>query len=394
MKKIIVVVLLLGLVGATLFAQNGFTVNGKLRTRMALYNGIGDGAPSNSWVDSRLRMKFANSFNANAKLVWQVEVGDLKWGTSPSADLGNDGINVETKHAYMQFKCPNLPINATIGLQAWNDHDSLVLDDDFPAMMFNTKVSNFDIQFGTAKFAENDFAKDDDLDLFFLNFASGKMFGMQNIIRRSNGGDNLDMWFMPYYCLNMDALSLDLKAVYNMGSYKAAAADGSDITNGGFAVALKAKYKTVANLGFDFLYTSGDDGSDAKSTTVFNSISEYYVNGLEIFGYGVNDSVEQGWAGNWDTGNGGLGLMSIVAHASYPLNNITVNAAAGMVNSVEKNENGKTAMGTEFDLGLARKLDKNVEFKLVGAYAIPGDGYFGDKVDNLYELSTFLRYSF
>ncbi len=391
MKKIIVVVLLLGLLGASLFAQNGFTVNGKLRTRMALFNGIGDGAPSNSWVDSRLRMKFANSFNENAKMVWQVEVGDLKWGTSPSADLGNDGINVETKHAYMQFKCPNLPINATIGLQAWYDHDSLVLDDDFPAMMFSTKVRNFDLQFGTAKLEENDIAKDDDLDLFFLNFARGKTFGMQNIIERSNGGDNLDMWFMPYYSLNMNALSLDLKAAYNLGSYKDAAADGSDITNGGYAFALKAKYKTVANIGFDFLYTSGDDGSDAESTTIFNTISEYYVNGLEIFGQGVNDSVQQGWNG---PGNGDLGLISAVLTASYPLSYMDVNAAVGVVNSVEDNENGETAMGTEFDLGLSKKLDKNVEFKLVGAYAIPGDGYFGDDVDNFYELSSFLRYSF
>ena len=90
-------------------------------------------------------------------------------------------------------------------------------------------------------------------------------------------------------------------------------------------------------------------------------------------------------------------MMSIVGKYTYPMNERTeLKLAAGMLNSVEKNGNGETAMGTEVDLGMNYKFYDAYSIKLVGAYAMPGDFFKvgADSPDAVYELSSVLSLEF
>lgn len=385
MKRLLLLICLGLLIATSLSAE--FTQTARMRTRMSLYNEIGVDMPSNSYVDSRMRWTLANEFDEDVKLVWQMEVGDIKWGTSPSTDIGTDGVNIETKHAYIDFQCPMMDGSMRVGLQGWADHRGLVFDDDFAALMLNRNFGEFKAQFGFAKVEEGNLDSDDDDDLFLLNLDSEK-YGMHNIIRRSNGGKDLEMWFMPYYVYNMDALTIDAMFAYNYGSFEKGAINGEDLTNGGMALALKAKYDMGVKLALDFVYATGDDGEDAESTTIFNQISGYYMNGLEIFGNGAHDGVTEGGA---SVGNNGAGSMNIVLRGDYPLKeNMCVYGAFGMINAIEGDE---TALAMEFDLGMKIKIKEPLSLTVVGAFAAPGDG-LGDDLDSVHELSTVLQYKF
>ncbi|MBN1326852.1 MAG: hypothetical protein JW996_02770 [Candidatus Cloacimonetes bacterium] len=392
MKKALVLVLLLTL-GLYLAAETTFSTKGVLRTRTAMYNYFGEDAPTHSYIDSRLRMSFIGAFSEKLKAVWQVEVGDVKWGKeSTGGDLDTDGINVETKHAYLNFICPNSGVDITVGLQRFEDHNSLVMGADFAAFMF---AKNFDfgkVQFGTGKIYEGDYTEDDDDDLFFLNYY-GKNFGIENILRRQMGGDWYDIWFMPYFVYQMNDLIFDLQAIYNYGSYTLADEYRADdeITNGGYGVNLKIKYAKDFKLGFEVLYVSGDDGEDSESTSVFNTILEYNFNGLEIYGRGIHDGQQIGWNG---PGNGAMGAMNFILTGEYPIKeDLKLKAAFGYLNTVEENANEETNLGMEADLGICWKIYQPLTFDLVGAYAMPNEDFYDDS-DSVYELSSRIQYKF
>ena len=401
MKKFILVLIVFTLFASFVYAD--LMTRGELRTRMALYYDIGVEMPTQSKIDSRFQMIFEQAFSENVTAVWKVRVGNLIWGED-GAMFEMDGeevnrVNIKTQNLYIGFLCPITGVNAKVGIQEWKDPRSLVLDDDqapFAGIMIN-KMFGEDImlEFGTAKLYEGDIAADDDIDLIFINFDKGKMFGLNNIIRRWHRGNNIDAWIMPYFNYSVDNFDLNLLAAYNMSSYKEYRGYedmtlwGEDYSNGGFAVSLKAGYDFETILvGLDFLYTSGDDGSDPTSKTEFNSIHPYYNNGLEIFGVGVHSGASVGYV---EPGNNGQGLMSVVLTGAYPATDkLTLKAAFGMLNAVEAEE---TAMGMEVDLGINYKLYSNLSFDLVGAMAMPGK-YYGEDLDNTMALVSKLMYKF
>ncbi|MBW6515321.1 MAG: hypothetical protein K0B81_01730 [Candidatus Cloacimonetes bacterium] len=393
MKKFILVLIVFTLFASFVYAD--LLTRGELRTRMALYYEIGKDMPTQSFIDSRFQMTFEKAFSNYLTAVWKVQVGDLVWGQG-GAGFPAGEVNIETRNLYLGFLCPLTGVNAKLGIQEWKDPRSLVLDDDqapFAGIMIN-KMFGEDImlEFGTAKLYEGEIDYDDDIDLFFINFDKGKMFGLNNIIRRWNAGNNIDAWIMPYFNYMFDGFDINLLAAYNMASYSEwiPTEDGwKDYSNGGFAVSLKAGYDfEVAMVGLDFLYTSGDDESDPESTTIFNSIHPYYKNGLEIFGIGIHSGASAGYV---EPGNDGQGLMSIVLNGAYPVNDeLTLKAAFGMLNAVEADE---TDMGMEVNLGMNYKLYQNLHFDLVGAMAMPGK-YYGDDVDNTMALVSRFMYRF
>ncbi|MCK4654647.1 MAG: hypothetical protein KAU01_09390, partial [Candidatus Cloacimonetes bacterium] len=310
MKKFNIVLLILFALSIALLAESNFSTNGVFRTRMMMYNadddnGIGDPMFTHSYIDSRFRMSFINTFNEKIKGVLQIEIGDIIWGDAKKGGgFTTDGINIETKHAYLEFLCPKSKVNFRIGLQAWKEHRGLVLDGDMAAFLLSKNFRNLNVELGTAKFEENKLHKDDDVDIFFLNFTQNK-YGIHNILRRSEGGDNIDVWFMPYFIHKMNEISLDITVIYNYGNYIETAA--GDVTNNGYGVDIKATYENHCTASLEFLYTSGEDEDDSESTTIFKTAGEHYCNGLEIFGRGTFDNFGAGWFG--PEGKDNLGLM-------------------------------------------------------------------------------------
>lgn len=128
------------------------------------------------------------SADKKAKAVWAVEVGDVTWGSGGGASgaefggttarvgpstgggLGADGVNVETKHLYVQFDIPGVP-NANLLLGAHNillltSPTLAFLDDDAWGIQFNWKMDPVDLQIWYAKTDENARANADDNDMY------------------------------------------------------------------------------------------------------------------------------------------------------------------------------------------------------------------------------------
>ncbi len=158
---------------------------------------------SDSFYFMRWRLRTTvESADKKARAVWHVEVGDIVFGngggasgnefgtagsgqTAPGASttsasarvgngsgggLGNDGINVETKNAYLQFEVPFLPIaTLTAGLQGVGFLSMPAGDffsDDAAAIRLDLKFDPVDIQFYAAKLNENSLANPDDNDMY------------------------------------------------------------------------------------------------------------------------------------------------------------------------------------------------------------------------------------
>ena len=391
MKKFILVLIVF-----TLFASLGYAellTRGELRTRMALFYDIGVDQPTRSVTDSRFQMTFEQRFSEYLTGVWKVQVGDIVWGEE-GADLGAGDVNIKTQNLYMGFLCPLTGVNAKIGIQEWSDPRSLVLDDDkapFAGIMLNKEFGDgIMVGLGTAKLYEGEFDADEDIDLFFVNFGTD-MFGLDTIFRRWEAGSNLDIWAMPYFNYKIEDLELNLLVALNQANYSEfiiTEEGAEDYSNTGFAFSLKGAYDLdPLLLGLDFLYTSGDDGSDPTSTSYFNSIHPYYQNGLEILGIGIHSGVGE----EIKPGNDGHGLMSIVLKGDYPANeNLTLKGAFGFMNAVEAEE---TDMGLEINLGMNYKFYRNLSFDLVGAMAMPGE-FFGPDLDNTLALVSRFMYKF
>lgn len=74
-------------------------------------------------AQQRLRTIFEFVANENLKGVLNVEIGDIRWGADPGTgpgaggDIGADGVNWETKHAFINFKVPNTEVDVKAGIQ-------------------------------------------------------------------------------------------------------------------------------------------------------------------------------------------------------------------------------------------------------------------------------------
>lgn len=396
MKKLLLVFVFVSLVCLPLMAE--LKTSGVMRTRMAYWKSLGteEDQRSNSNIDTRLRMMLANSFDDNLKAKVQLEIGDIVWGTAPAGDLGTDGVVIEVKHAYMEYMCKMLDMKAKVGLQGYADHRGLVLDDDLAAIMLHKNMNELSFAFGLAKLEEQHSWDDDDKDLLILNAEYDKMYGADVIFQRQSfdtGQKNYvdtDAWIMPYANLKMDNIHIDIMAALNYGSITARNDNDDDMTNMGYAFALKAAYEDGFKLGLDFLYTSGhdyDENDPNADTSHFNTISNYYANGLEIFSWGaVNDSrcCEFTNPTGFKDQNGNImptGVMNVVVTASVPANEkVTLKAALGMVNAntapkMANGDDAATAVATEINVGTTINLYESLNFDLAFAYAMLGDFY-------------------
>ena len=201
-------------VGALLFGvalpamaqqQPSFTVTfgGQLRVIGVAFDNLKDfqdttkdpagGNPTNkdseAYIHERFRLKTTvESADKKARAVWWIEVGDLTWGkgggasggefggtgartgNNTGAELGADGVNVETKNAYLQFAIPGIPgAQATLGLQGIGFLASPIGDffsDDAAAIVLDFKFDPFDLQLYAAKVSENNNQDADDNDFY------------------------------------------------------------------------------------------------------------------------------------------------------------------------------------------------------------------------------------
>ena len=99
----------------------------------------------------RARIWFDFVANENLKAVLGLEIGDITWGSggsvgrSSGGGLATDGVNIETKHAYIDFTVPNTSVNIKAGLQPIyipGNLGSPIMDDDAAALMISAPIND------------------------------------------------------------------------------------------------------------------------------------------------------------------------------------------------------------------------------------------------------------
>ena len=125
-------------------------------------NGYWNANDNRFYIDQRLRLYFTFQGSPNLKVVTKFEMGDTTWGDPGLAasqvgirtgqngggEIGADSTSIEIKNAYLEFKVPVCPTTTILGIQTISLLDSWILDDDFSAAVFITKLDPFRITVG------------------------------------------------------------------------------------------------------------------------------------------------------------------------------------------------------------------------------------------------------
>jgi hypothetical protein len=177
MKKYLVIftiALVVAAIAVPAFAAVEFQYGGQFRVRFEGEDNVFDGTnqggfygtkynsdDNRRFIDQRLRLYFSFIASPNLKVVVKWEMGDAVWGmnsTSGSsvgntganagANVGADAVSIEVKNAYVEFKIPATPTTARIGVQSIDLMDSWMIDDDFAAAVFTTKLDCWTVTLG------------------------------------------------------------------------------------------------------------------------------------------------------------------------------------------------------------------------------------------------------
>ncbi len=148
--KMVLLAVLMAVVTLTAFAEGPeFIWKGEFRTRTQTYKAPAEDGDIQQWIDSRVRLYMTSKFSDSLAFTYGIEVGDVKWGETAKG-MPRDGINVETKHMYLDFTPDALEsMKFRMGLQPLKDaFGSAIFDEDAVAFMVMPKMENTKINFG------------------------------------------------------------------------------------------------------------------------------------------------------------------------------------------------------------------------------------------------------
>lgn len=386
--------------------------------RMQAMTDTVNGAPADSkkaesQIDQRFRLRYQNNLNEYVHFVYFGEV-DVPWGQSSKGSIGRggkssgDGVNVETKNVYLDFKIPDSIFSFRTGLQGFGDNfDNVLIADDVNGVQANMAFTpNFGTTLAYFKFDEGAKTSWDDTDFYAL----------KNKLKVS---DALTMNFDGYY-LDENAADVDLYtlgvsadakmgtigltgwAAYQFGTDEDAGVPDTDIS--AWAASVKAKMdlgaaKTALRLTY---FSEDDDAQDEGAfTEVANGNFQFADENLSIF---YSDVYYNNTAGGrhaiTDAVDEGYGLIGINATADF--NKLPANCylktGLGYFMAVDDTRNGEanaskqgTNLGLEAAVRVGHKFAEKVDVSLNGAYAFLGDFYDaapgGQDPDNMYKVN-------
>jgi len=434
MKRLIGIVSLLVLI-ACAHAESKATFGLDLRSRMIM-SSVGtstdaDGQWMNRYTDFRVRPNFYYQANdmLSAKVV--LEVGDVKFGT-PGAQYDTDGKNVETKHAYLDVK-PNKDHMVRLGLMAFNDPHSLILDGDLAGVKYEGTFDNLSLGLGwyvtddqgerngdkaTWSYGQSfinaniGFKIDDKMSVDLTTLTE-----MTSADSTTHQVNNMNMWFAPRFVGDFGMVNVDGTFVYNMRGATTfektaeGAADISDAKDDGSGMAFSLKTNIKANeqltVGVNFLFASANDvkATEPKFDGYKPAMGNSYVeSGLQILtqgGIGENENL------GYDVFFTPYGTMVPALTVDYMVNDmVTLGGAFGMAMTLEDvtavvdgKEVKDSSLGMEFGVNSKLKLFEKLDLTPYAAFFMPGKGYSymmsgSDKTDMQMKMGAHLTMKF
>ncbi|OQX93130.1 MAG: hypothetical protein B6I17_04145 [Tenericutes bacterium 4572_104] len=402
------------------FEKDGFSAGFAFRMRGAMET-VTEGTDAdtqayNRYTDIRVRPSFGYKVNNMVSAKLTFEVGDVtfgvdkdKLGRSSGGGYMADGVNVETKHAYIDIK-PNKNHSFRAGLQPYLDKHSLIFDEDLAGIKWDGKFDKVNTSLawfvtednGEENIDEATYSFGNDIILAELGYTVNKdmKIGLTNIIQMTKTEatiegeeksaeipdtnlDEMGIWIAPHFQGDFGKFDIGAVFAYNMRSAEFDKVKDNELNKdledpddqSGMAFSLKANIKPdkKLNIGLNFLYTSGDeDGKD-----YYKDISHFYGNGLEILSGGCAiDRTTHGWDGTIFSDKG---TMLPVATVDYKVNkNFTIGGAFGMAMTLEDvkyGEESDTNLGMEFDVKAKVKMCDAINVTPFAAFFMPGDAF-------------------
>jgi len=437
-------------------AMAAFKLNGYYRlqgTAESFERAPGSEQDSATFFDNRLRLKMTNQLNDYVSVVYYMEV-DTPWGMQSKGGIGGggkrgaDGVNVETKNAFVDFKIPDTSWKLRTGIQGGGiggNYQSLVEDDDMAGAKLTgklgmanvtllyskwdegsdiTTVDSYDITGGTltgsditgADITENTTTIDggktvwDDTDYYAVdvNAQINEQFKLGGSVayidNNATAVDTEDTYVGVYGDFRTGNLGIDSFLLYrDLTSNLAGDADGN-------AFWFDASGKMKLDNGYvkvHFAYTPDDD--DATDNNRFAPAAggfEYHKDNMMLFLTDVYyNNGTQGALALKDAAYAGYGMWFLTVSGKVDLpQGYYARYALGYFSAVEDQTDNDvttrvadTDLGTEIDAMVGKKFAEKYDVSLRGAYGMLGDFYTAPGLsdpDDIYKVVAMVNVSF
>jgi hypothetical protein len=327
-------------------------------------------------------------------------VNDNKYTNSTDAGvLESDGINLETKHVYLDFNLGS-SFNVKTGIQPYKDTlKGIFIDADLPAIMTTTKLGSYTLGLGYSRFSESNQAINPAFGTRLGDLAKD-LFIMDNTFALSKDAKlGLSYYYLADYQtadkaaylhtfgLNgeakMGAATLSGFVALQAGHQKSGVAAGQNVNFHGWAANVAAKVAAGPGTAkAAFLFTSGDNNAQAThyngwlpvgATTAF--ASSYNESGMMIVARNTGDAPTSSdqrirrYVTN-------LALLSMGYDANLS-DKVFVNGNVGFawVPASGETANASDFMGTELNLEAGYKVSSNLTLSARAAYMVLGGLY-------------------
>ena len=364
-------------------------------------------------LEQRVRLQYIAKASNDLKLVTHFEINN-KWGAKDTlvdydgktpdvagSDLDTDGLNILTKHAYLDFNAAK-GVNVTIGLQAYKDAlAGIVIDADVPGVYVNTAIAGVQTKLGMARYADNK----------LIEGGTGSFVGDQNTDFYSldtNYALNKDTKVgVSYYLLN-NTVTTDHNTAHTVALTGATKVAGIDLAgfvamqNGkaganqahyeGLAYNLRASMKAAGGtIKAGYLYASGDDAGVDDGAWKNTGVTTYNDSGMMLI---VRNTVHNATATYSFIGDKNITNLRVL-HVGYATNlsdklSAQVNVGARWANEAAT-DTVKGFTAAEVNGEIAYKLYPNMTVLAQAGYASLDSEYAGK---DPYTARAGIRFSF
>lgn len=410
---------------------------------------------SNAYVEQRARLKFDVGAE-NVRAIFHFE-SDMVWGIGPTGaarnsggQLSADSVQLETKNVYIWFKIPDTSLQATVGMQPFNDHYAGMFSNaaDFTSIMLNGQAEPVKWTLAWGKLYENTnngavasagYGAADDTDIYVasVQFAPAKDMNLgvnlyvvtddsgKSIANGSShlapAGDALNGYkvdvYMPgvNFAMNAGAVKLNAFAFYQWGTADSTVPGVEDLDISAFGLDVRGELKLgPGNLWLEGFYLSGGDGTGNDYEAPI-TLGDYQLDGTGgnagfgrthmyfLFGYDsyqVSQCLIGCSGGEYgdSLGNSGRGLWHIAAGYNQKFSeklkgevNIGYLAATDLLDG-ESAYRDKD-FGTEINARVDYTITKGLTASLAAAYLMMGDFVTDGPGEPEFEDSYYMGYA-
>ena len=373
---------------------------------------------SSTWVDQRLRMKVTGDLNENVTVVWYGEY-DAPFGEKGSktvagsgGKLSSDGVGIETKNAYVDFRLPNTDWKVRTGIQGYGfgKYESFVTDDDMNGISFLGNIDMVNLSGGWFKWDEGERDSSDDVDFYVLN---GELNPNDNLSYGFTGGsiNNRNEDAINGTAARTDDIYLGSYVDYTYGDmaysgsvlYKIASGMDSNASDGeAFMLNLYAqKHWTGGYIKVHGIYIPADDSSNGTDRFAENN-SGYELNSSNLMIFGTDSYYNNGSQGGkavLDAAYQGYGLLGLMLSGDQMLeDDYYVKYGAGYFRVADdapqsaSQANGSN-LGAELAAQFGKKFAGIYDLSLRGSYGFMGD-FYQESSEGTYKIVAMLNVVF